>query len=118
MSGCIRMVCGSAAIGAVLACSGANTVTDQRATVFFQLDAPLCSSIIPVQFHIDDALVGKDTFVVHLANEHTKSRAFVTTAGQHKLGGGIFGSPNGWFDTTVTLRAGETFTDTLHFYCS
>lgn len=118
MSGSIRMLCGIAAIGALSACSGAHTGIDPRATVFFQLDAPLCSSIIPVQFNIDDALVGKDTFVVHLANEHTKSRAFVTTAGQHKLGVGVFGSPNGWSDTTVTLRAGETFTDTLHFYCS
>jgi hypothetical protein len=101
-----------------VACAGAKISEPRPATVFFQLDAPLCSSIIPVEFHIDDAVVGKDTFVVHLANEHTKSRGFTTTAGQHKLGGGTFGTQKGWPDMTVSLRAGETFTDTLHFYCS
>jgi len=113
----LRAAWGVATLTSVFGCAGSTSI-DPRSTVFFKLDAPLCSSVIPVQFHIDDALVGQDTFVVHLANEHTKSRGFVTTAGRHKLGGGIFGSQNGWFDTTVTLRAGETFTDTLHFYCS
>ena len=114
----VRTLSAIIALCAVVACAGASTGMDARATVYFQLDAPFCSSITPVQFNIDDVLVGKDTFVVHLANEHTKSRGFVTGAGQHKLSGGVYGSPNGWFDTTVTLRAGQSFTDTLNFYCS
>ena len=104
-------------LSALVGCASATNM-EPRATVAFQLDAPLCSSVIPVKFAIDDVIVGADTFRVHLANEHTRSSAFTTTTGPHKLGGGIPGSPNGWFDTTVTLRAGQAFTDTLHFYCS
>lgn len=34
--------------------------------VYFELDAPLCSSVIPVQFQVDGSEVGVDTFRVNL----------------------------------------------------
>jgi hypothetical protein len=86
-------------------------------TVSFLIDAPLCSSTIPVQFSIDGALVGTDTFVVHYGPEHLMSRAFATAAGQHTLSARTL---NGylWPDKTVTVGAGQAVVDTLPFYCS
>jgi hypothetical protein len=87
------------------------------ATVFYAIDAPLCSSRIPVQFSIDSALVGTDTFAVNISPQHTTSRGFATTAGSHTLGARVVGGLV-WPDRAVTLTAGEAFTDSLPFYCS
>ena len=86
-------------------------------TVQFAIDAPLCSSRIPVQFSIDALDVGADTFSVNLSPEHTTSRAFVATVGQHTLAAHVV---NGymWPDKVVILAAGDVYTDTLPFYCS
>ena len=87
------------------------------ATVFYTIDAPLCSSRFPVQFSIDSALVGTDTFVVNIIPEHTTSRGFVTTVGPHRLSARVVGGYS-WPDREVTLTAGGAFTDSLPFYCS
>jgi hypothetical protein len=88
-----------------------------RATVYFVIDAPLCSSRIPVQFFIDGAQVGADTFIVNLVPEHTTSAGFETNGGSHKLGARVV-SGYVWPDETVTIAAGEVFHDSLPFYCS
>jgi hypothetical protein len=103
-----------AAVSAVAAC----TIVDPApgGTVDFLIDAPLCSSRIPMEFSIDGTIVGTDTFLVHLAPEHVRSRAFATSPGNHTLHvrGGLFV----WPDKTVTLTDGQSMTDTLPFYCS
>lgn len=87
------------------------------ATVIYQLDAPLCSSQLPVEFSIDSALVGSDTFRVNLSPNHTQSRPFAVSAGRRRLGARVV---NGyiWPDTVVQLVGGQVFTDSLPFYCS
>ncbi len=86
-------------------------------TVVFVLDAPLCSSVIPVEFLIDSVMVGSDTFQVHISPSDTTSPTFRTTAGTHTLGARVV---NGfvWPDTTVSIAPGEAFTLLLPFYCS
>jgi hypothetical protein len=91
--------------------------TAPQSTVYFALDAPLCSSVLPVQFSIDSALVGTDTFRVNLAPNHTTSAAFTTSAGIHVLGARVVGGYV-WADTVVSLGAGAVLTKTLPFYCS
>jgi hypothetical protein len=86
-------------------------------TVSFMIDAPQCSSTIPVQVSIDSVLVGTDTFVVHYGPEHLMSRAFATSAGQHRLSARTFNGYT-WPDKTVTIGAGQAVVDTLPFYCS
>ena len=88
------------------------------ATVYFLLDAPLCSSIIPVRFAIDGYAVGADTFRVNLPNAHVKSAAFTTPAGAHALSASSSTFPGLFKATTVTLEAGTVYTDTLPLYCS
>ncbi|HET7791422.1 MAG TPA: hypothetical protein VFK78_11565 [Gemmatimonadales bacterium] len=87
------------------------------ATVYYRIDAPLCSSYIAAVFSIDSVAVGSDTFVVNLAPEHLTSRGFHVSAGAHRIGAQV---PGGfvWPDTTLTLAVGDVFTDTLPFYCS
>ncbi len=88
-----------------------------QATVRFALDAPLCSSRIPVTFFIDSVQVGADTFTIQLPPDHTLSRVFLTSPGQHTVGArDVSGAL--WPDTVVNLLAGEVFTDSLPFYCS
>jgi hypothetical protein len=105
------------AFAALVACSGA-TEAAPSGVVFFQLDAPLCSSIIPVQFSIDQAIVATDTFMVHVAGgNHTRSRAFETSPGAHTLSARTVGGYV-WPDKQVTITAGAAVTDSLPFYCS
>jgi len=97
----------------------ACTIVDPApgATVDFLIDAPLCSSRIPVEFSIDGAIVGTDTFLVHLGTvEHTRSRAFTAPPGRHTLHAatGLYA----WPDKTLTFADGQSVTDTLPFYCS
>jgi hypothetical protein len=86
--------------------------------VDFQIDAPLCSSSIPVSLRIDGAQVGVDTFRVNLAPAHLRSRPFETTVGNHTLA--VF-HPNGILiqeDSTVALAAGQSYRFIFGFYCS
>lgn len=100
-----------------LACHG-GSVVGPPAAVTFELDAPFCSSIIPVELSIDGALVATDTFRVHLANPHTTTRAFAVPAGAHLLSARTVGGWYVWPDTNVMLGAGQSFTRSLGFYCS
>lgn len=95
-----------------------HTTQPAAATVFFSLDAPFCSFVLPVQLSVDGVAVA-DTFRVNVAPPaRTVSRGVATSAGTHTLG--ALAGPPGlvWPDTTVTLAAGETFTRVLPFYCS
>ena len=93
--------------------------TAPHAQVQFLLDAPLCSSALPVQFFIDGVMVGTDTFRVHLAADHTASRVFSVSPGLHTLGARTTGTfVYTWPDTRVTAVPGTLATDTLPFYCS
>ena len=103
-----------AAVSALAAC----TIVDPApgGTVDFLIDAPLCSSRIPVQFSIDGTIVGTDTFIVHLANEHLRSHAFTALAGSHTLRAAT--NLYAWPEKSVTIADGQSATDTLPFYCS
>lgn len=105
-----------AASAALAACAG-DDPTGPAATITFVLDAPLCSSVLPVQFSIDGTVVRTDTFRVNVSNPHLSSARFTTTAGTHTLGARVI---NGylWADTVVTVTAGTAFTKALPFYCS
>ena len=103
-------------VGIVGACHATDAVAPQT-TVHFVIDAPLCSSILPVQFFIDSLQVGTDTFVVGIIPEHTISRGFTTSPGRHTLSALVVAGYV-WPDTIVTLPAGEVFIDSLPFYCS
>jgi hypothetical protein len=107
-----------AALGglAALPSCRANPVAP-AATVYYAIDAPLCSSRIPVVFAIDTVPVGTDTFVVNLSPEHTRSRGFGTGVGLHIVSARVVGGYI-WPDRAVTLSDGEVFTDSLPFYCS
>lgn len=105
-------------IAALGACSSTEPMP-QSATVHFVLDAPLCSSTIPVTFSIDGAVVGTDTFRVHLPPNHTESKAFSVSLGNHVLGARTIGTFSYvWRDTVVKASAGAVAFDTLPFYCS
>ena len=87
--------------------------------VDFLIDAPLCSSTIPVSLWVDGLQVGVDTFVVHYGPPHERTRAFETSVGTHKLA--VKHYPNGVLiqeDSTVALKAGQIYTFTVGFYCS
>jgi hypothetical protein len=102
-------------IAALTACD--NHAVAPRATVYFVFDAPLCGLRLPVFFSIDSMQVGIDTFAVNVANPHLTSGAFETSAGPHTLGArttGLFV----WPDKAVRLEPGQTYLDSLPFYCS
>ncbi len=112
---------GVALMSAAIASAACHNATDPAergmAGVVYVLDAPLCSSRLPVEFRIDSALVGVDTFTVHLAPNHGTSQRFPINAGRHVVGARVSGGLV-WSDTSVTLLGGQTFTDSLPFYCS
>ena len=87
-------------------------------TVSFMIDAPLCSSKIPVELSVDNVLVATDTFIVNLGTDHLVSRAFTTSVGQHTLGARVTFNGYTWPEKRVTLMQGQSVTDTLPFYCS
>ena len=112
------LIAASAVAGS--ACAKESTAP-QAATVYFVLDAPFCGMSLPVQFLIDNAPAGTDTFRVNIPQPHLTSAAIATTAGAHVLGawvnGGILGGYK-WPNSSVTVAAGATVHDTLSFYCS
>ena len=97
---------------AIAACSRADVgaPSGQSGTVQFVLIAPLCSSVIPVQFSIDGVPVGTDTFRVAVPGVHTTSRGFATPAGEVSLGAQVTGGYV-WPATAGTVGAGQTVTD-------
>jgi hypothetical protein len=99
-----------------VACDVADSV-HPSAAVNFVLVAPLCSSILPVEFSVDNRLVGTDTFRVGLAAPRTRSSHFAVVPGQHVLSARVV---NGyvWAPHTVSVAAGTVVTDSLPFYCS
>lgn len=108
------------ALAAALAATGITacaSTTSPRATVSFAIDAPLCSSVLPVEFSIDGQRVGTDTFRVAVSNAHTTSRAFSVSPGRHLLGAHVI---NGfvWPDSSVAVSAGTAVYFSLPFYCS
>lgn len=105
----------AAAVGAGAACDATTPAPEGR--VRYVLDAPLCSSVLPVQFFIDSVLAGTDTFVVGILPEDTASRAYRTTPGTHRLGAQVVAGFV-WPDTVVNLLEGEETTYLLPFYCS
>lgn len=100
----------------VLACQGMGPVAPS-ATIYFALDAPLCSSVLPVQLSIDGTVVRTDTFRVDVASPHTTSVGLRTTPGNHVLGARAVAGYL-WPDTVVHVQAGGVLTKTLPFYCS
>ncbi len=110
------------AIFSIAACEKAPTAPN--ATVYFSFNAPLCSSVVPLEFLIDGAGVGMDTLAVnYAASGHPSiSRGFVVAPGEHTLGA-LFEGPASaghptFADVTVTLGQGQAFTDSLPMYCS
>lgn len=106
----------SIALFALAGCDS-NSPADRKAEVSFEIDAPLCSSQIPVIFYINGLEAGQDTFRVNLTNEHLRSRSFEVDAGDNVLGARVV-SGLVWPDTTVSLSPGDTLTHLLPFYCS
>jgi hypothetical protein len=109
------LVAAAILFGSTTACGVVDPAVNP--SVAFKLDAPLCSSILPMQFLVDNVQVGLDTFRVHLNPEHTASRPFSITPGQHTVGARVV---NGfvWADTTMSLSDGQAVVRTLPFYCS
>jgi hypothetical protein len=112
-------VAGAVGSAALVACGPfIDETPPPSAAVFFAIDAPLCSSIIPVQLSIDHAVVAIDTFIVNVASPaHTQSRAFSVTPGTHLLSARTVAGYV-WRDMQVTLSPGSAMTDSLPFYCS
>ncbi len=113
-------ILGASAGLAVVAFALASCQDDPQApgtSVVFVLDAPLCSSSLPVEFLIDSAVAGSETFRIHLPPDDTISPVFRTSAGAHLLGARVIGGYI-WPDTTVTIAPGESVTRLLPFYCS
>ena len=98
-----------------VACSS-TTSANNTANVRFYIDAPLCSSVLPVELSIDHSVVAVDTFRVHVANPHDTSKVFVVTAGSHALSA-RYGT-NLFLDKIVVLAPGQMVLDSLQFYCS
>lgn len=115
----VRLVATGISLIALAACTAEDPVAPSS-SVYFYLDAPLCSSTIPAHFYIDGVRVGSDTFRVNLAPEHLTSPAFETTAGHHMLGarGSLGAVEYVWPDTTVDLTAGGVLVHSLPLYCS
>lgn len=105
-------------VAALTACTDTEPAP-QPAQVRYVVDAPFCGLSLPVTFLIDGAVVGTDTFRVHLTPSHLESKSFAVIAGTHVLGAQTFGGfTYKWRDTVVKAAAGANVTDTLSFYCS
>jgi len=101
---------------ALAACKSA-TIPAPSASVSFAFAPHACSSVVPVHFAIDGIEVGVDTFKVAVSGgDHLVSRAYSTSPGQHSLSAHT--DRYIWAATTVGLGPGQTFTDSLPFYCS
>ena len=93
---------------------------NKPATVRFVLEAPLCSSILPVELSIDKVIVARDTFY-SFGIPQAESEAFPVEAGPHSLSARVIasiGTGFTWPETLVTVHAGEAYRHPLPFYCS
>lgn len=100
----------------VAACKSA-TISAPSASVTFVFAPQTCSSVVPVHFAIDGIEVGIDTFKVAVnAGDRLVSRAYTTSPGQHSLSART--DRYMWAAATVNLGAGQTYNDSLPFYCS
>lgn len=104
----------AAAVG-FAACRG--SATEPSTAVNFVIVAPLCSSVIPVEFTIDSRTVGTDTFRVAVSAPRTVSRNFSVTPGQHFLGARVVDG-YAWSPQAVFVASGTVVSDSLPFYCS
>lgn len=102
-----------AVVAVVLAAACHRSTAPETASIRFVLDAPFCGGTpYALDLIVDARVVGTET----LRHGQT-SGAYAVPAGRHALGGRLAGhafAP----DTTLTLRGGTTFTDTLSLYCS
>jgi hypothetical protein len=101
-------------------CCGAchNPVdSDRPAAIRFVLVAPLCSSVMPVEFFVDAQSVGVDTFRVNVSEPHIASRDFAVLPGTRTLEAQVVGGYV-WPPDTVSILPGSVYADSLAFYCS
>jgi hypothetical protein len=101
-------------------CCGAchNPVdSDRPAAIRFVLVAPLCSSVMPVEFFVDAQSVGVDTFRVNVSEPHIASRDFAVLPGTRTLEAQVVGGYV-WPADTVSILPGSVYADSLAFYCS
>jgi hypothetical protein len=84
------------------------------AFVRFTSDSPFCGGMpFTYKFVLDGRVLGTERL------KHAQvSQAYETTPGTHIVTALFDGTINSVPDTTITLRAGETFTRVLSFYCS
>ena len=116
-TGSLAAFCTLIGFGALAGCAS-STASTPRATVDFLLQPHACSSVLAVQFTIDNVQVGTDTFKVAVAgDDHLRSRAFTTSVGAHTLSARVMGGYV-WADKQVTVASGDAVTDTLPFSCS
>ena len=111
--------CAAVAAGltiALCACQS-STLTERSSTLQFVLVAPLCSSTLPVEFSVDNQVVGVDTFRVMLPSAHTVSRAFDVPPGPHLVGARVVGGYV-WAPRSLSIAPGAAVVDSLPFYCS
>ena len=107
-----------AGVFALAACNG-DDPSVPPVSVRFVIDAPFCGLTFPVAFSIDGAVVGTDTFRVHLPPNHVESKVFSVAPGAHILGATTFGGfTYAWRDTTINAKPGASVVDSLGFYCS
>jgi hypothetical protein len=118
---CRILLCAVLGVVGIAACGGAPT--EPRPTVSFTIDAPFCGGPrLLVQFSIDSVIIGTDSLNLFTASRPGNlSQPFTTTVGTHTLGARVIGSflnNYSWPEKKVKLSAGQTFTDSLPFYCS
>jgi hypothetical protein len=104
---------------AVMCCSACHNPvgSDRPAAVKFVLVAPLCSSVLPVEFFVDSGSVGVDTFRVNVSEPHVVSREFAVSPGSRTLEARVVGG-YAWPPDTVSILPGSVYADSLAFYCS
>jgi len=113
-----RQACSTTIGLAVFAGCAGTTASTPRATVDFLLQPHACSSVLPVQFAVDNIQIGADTFKVAVAGgDHLKSRTFTVSIGTHTVSARVTGGYV-WADKQVTVAPGDAVTDTLPFSCS
>jgi hypothetical protein len=105
----IRVMIPLLAFSAALNCH--QPTAPKSAAVRFKLDATFCGPLT-FKFAIDHDSVGQEM----LSNGQT-SKAYPTSAGSHSIAT-LFPNGGTYRDTTVMLAGGQTYTDTIAFYCS
>jgi hypothetical protein len=97
------------ALSAAMSCH--QPTAPESAAVRFRMASQFCGPLT-FKFAIDHDSVGQE----QLSNGQT-SKAYITSPGTHSIST-LFTSGGTFRDTTVTLVSGQTYTDTVAFYCS